>query len=386
MKRKIMPFLASVLVTILIGSRFFRKTASWFGKKLYSRYPYQKGKLMRYIFESVDEDAPWIQRTIELSQELGSAKRRHYIKTAVDVINTGTLKREDVQRKLGFRFPGLFIISPSNTCNLNCPVCYSLNSRDTRTMELDNLNKILNTYNPYGVNHVLMTGGEPLLYEGLFPVIESHPNMMFYIYTNGTLIDENITKRIGQFPNAFPMISTDISRNLLDSVRGCGIFDKTQYAENILAKERILYGKSIILTPNNINTLKQPEIYQSLFPGTCLAIMFVRYSGNDSNFQISNSEYIEFTKCISSLRKKIKGIVFNFPDEEFVYFGKCIKAEYLIHICPNGDVESCPFAHEKIGNVFTEDLVSILRRTHTESPCLIDCGNCKKECVSKTDD
>jgi MoaA/NifB/PqqE/SkfB family radical SAM enzyme len=379
---KIKVLAISIATYCFISSGSFRKLILVIAQRAYSRFEHRDGKLANYIIDSLSVNEPWVQHIIEVAKVVPARRRYNYVRNVMKTAFSGTLKRKEVQDRLKISFPGLFIISPSDKCNLRCTLCYSKETQYSQVMSSDKFNSIIDQYTDYGVNYYLVTGGEPFLYPPLLKITDSHPFTVFFVYTNGTLINEDICSIIEKKSNIFPMISTDISSDLLDSVRGEGVFDIIATSEKLLEKHRIVYGKSIVITRQNLELLKNVAVVQSLFSGVCIAVMFVRYSGDNPAFVLSDDEYLDFTANVRRLRESVKGIMLNFPELEFTYFGGCVRGKYLVHIRSNGDVESCPFAHEKIGNIYEKDMHSILLDMYSYG-CNHDCGNCSSRCIGR---
>lgn len=77
--------------------------------------------------------------------------------------------------------------------------------------------------------HINFTGGEPLLSEHLFPLMElcDKNNITFGLLTNGTLIDKETAGRLSGFRGlSFVQVSIDGTEQTHDSIRGKGNFRK----------------------------------------------------------------------------------------------------------------------------------------------------------------
>ncbi len=63
-------------------------------------------------------------------------------------------------------------------------------------------------------------GGEPLMYRGLFDVLEKHPDCYFQIFTNATLITPELAQHMRKLGNVTPLISIEGLREESDRRRG----------------------------------------------------------------------------------------------------------------------------------------------------------------------
>ncbi|MFH0816209.1 MAG: radical SAM protein [Methanobacteriota archaeon] len=135
--------------------------------------------------------------------------------------------------------PLIFQWHITDKCNLNCRHCYQDNGpvpdpefpmlERTFRQYLDLLDKIKETgrWKPRG--HINITGGEPLLRDDLFKLLnlisEADRRVSVGILTNGTLVDDKMAKNIGDTGVKFVQVSMEGGRKTHDCVRGQGNFN-----------------------------------------------------------------------------------------------------------------------------------------------------------------
>jgi MoaA/NifB/PqqE/SkfB family radical SAM enzyme len=137
------------------------------------------------------------------------------------------------------RRPLIVSLSLSNICNLKCKYCYADSwLRKKFEYEPDELIRIIDNFIALGTQIFMIQGGEPLLYKELKRIIDhiSAKGRYCSISSNGVLIDKRINDLHGI--NKF-IISLDGSRELNDSVRGQGVYDR------VLANIPLLQDKGI---------------------------------------------------------------------------------------------------------------------------------------------
>ncbi len=123
-------------------------------------------------------------------------------------------------------------IEVTTRCNGSCLHCFarSNNSRSS-TLPVDLVKEIIVEGYDAGYRHLHITGGEPLLWEGLFETLDYGLGIGFetiFMNTNGTLITEEISKRLADYSTFFSMsISLDGPEALHDRIRGKGSHQKT---------------------------------------------------------------------------------------------------------------------------------------------------------------
>ena len=114
-------------------------------------------------------------------------------------------------------------------CNLDCCYCFSKSFTDVGTPHHELIDKISNDIQNAEVMRVILTGGEPLIdLEKLFYILHklSKIEIGMILSTNGTLIDNNIAKKISRYISAV-QISLDGKQNTHDMIKGKGTFNKT---------------------------------------------------------------------------------------------------------------------------------------------------------------
>jgi len=109
-----------------------------------------------------------------------------------------------------------------------------------------------------------MSGGEPFAYPHLFEIAEKHNDMAFMIYTNGTLITDEVADKIVELGNIAPAISLEGWKEQTDARRGEGVFDKVVSAMNRLHSRGALFGVSLTITRENYKEVTSDEFIEFL--------------------------------------------------------------------------------------------------------------------------
>ena len=94
-------------------------------------------------------------------------------------------------------------------CNLNCYGCYAGQYRKESDMPIELLDRLFNEAEEMGMNFLTISGGEPFIRKEHLDLFEKHPDIAFQIYTNGTLINQEVAKRLAQMGNVYPAISVE---------------------------------------------------------------------------------------------------------------------------------------------------------------------------------
>ncbi len=130
--------------------------------------------------------------------------------------------------KKGELFPAFLMISVTNQCNLTCQGCWITIDNKSQGMKPDTLNNIINASKKKGSYFFGLLGGEPLMYPHIIEVIENHPDCYFQLFTNGTLITNDIANKLRKLGNVSPLISVEGLKDVSDVRRGAdNVFDRT---------------------------------------------------------------------------------------------------------------------------------------------------------------
>lgn len=119
----------------------------------------------------------------------------------------------------------------TNTCNLKCKHCYanSENKKFSDELNTDEAKDLINDLAELKVPVLLISGGEPLTRNDIFPLIQhaKNQNIRCTISTNGTLIDKEMAKALKENGVSYVGISLDGIGSRHDKFRGVrGSFDK----------------------------------------------------------------------------------------------------------------------------------------------------------------
>ena len=116
----------------------------------------------------------------------------------------GARKRDEIPAREGVKPPFNFLISPTMRCKLHCVGCYAANHSPEDDLELEIINRVVDEGKEQGIYFVTILGGEPFIRKDMWDVYRKHSDVLFQVFTNATLIDEEAAKRLGRLGNVFP--------------------------------------------------------------------------------------------------------------------------------------------------------------------------------------
>ncbi|HHF58182.1 MAG TPA: radical SAM protein, partial [candidate division WOR-3 bacterium] len=245
------------------------------GKKRPEEVQKHKYYLLKSMIRSVE-------RNVDkgyVSKEVASRIIHTLVKGAI--IGDTKEAQETFYEKYGIYPPAFIVLSPTQLCNLHCTGCYAAASHKTaRKIPFEVSRRILKEiHDEWGARFVTISGGEPLMYEdehkGILDLYREFPDMYFLMYTNGTLITDEVARQMAELANVTPAISVEGYEKETDARRGKGIYRRILKAMDNLKKHGVPFGVSITATRLNANLLMSEEFYDYYFDELGVSYMWI---------------------------------------------------------------------------------------------------------------
>lgn len=266
---------------------------------------------------------------------------------------TASKKRREAEDN-GEHIPPFLIASITSKCNLHCAGCYSrCNHATTNTEPVSQLTsgewlKIFDEADELGISFILLAGGEPMLRRDIIEAAGKKQNILFPIFTNGTFIDEKYFALFDKCRNLVPIMSIEGSKEITDSRRGKGIYDKLIANMEEFRKRGLIFGASVTVTTQNYKEVTSDEFLNSLSDRGCKAVIFVEYvpvTAESNELAPSDTEREYLMNEIQRLREERPEMVYiAFPGDEKSSGGCVAAGRGFFHINSHGGAEPCPFS------------------------------------------
>lgn len=184
---------------------------------------------------------------------------------------------EKYKEKYGEMPPSFIVFSPTQKCNLRCIGCYAASGTDTpATVPYPFVDRVIGeVHDLFGGRFITISGGEPFIYKSegktLLDIYKKYNDMLFMVYTNGTVINEDVFQKLAESANVTPSISVEGFEKETDQRRGAGTFKKILSAFEHLREVGVPFGISVTATSKNIDVLLGDEFYDYYFKkqGAC---------------------------------------------------------------------------------------------------------------------
>ena len=159
-------------------------------------------------------------------------------------------RRQKIMQHEGLEVPPFLISSISTTCNLHCKGCYARSNgiaeddteQQKSTLSPEQWQTIFTEAAGMGINFSLIAGGEPFMRKDILEKIAEVKDMIFPIFTNGTLIGPSYIKFLKDHLNMVPIISIEGTAMGTDDRRGQGVFKRAIQSMEMLKAED-LFGE-----------------------------------------------------------------------------------------------------------------------------------------------
>jgi MoaA/NifB/PqqE/SkfB family radical SAM enzyme len=255
--------------------------------------------------------------------------------------------RQNWERQ-GIHVPPILVFSVTSKCNLHCKGCYHQTLRPTTEADLsdERLKKAIAEAKELGISFIVLGGGEPLMRQGILNIPAEYPEIMFLMFTNGLLINDDVLKKMNEKRNVVPLLSLEGYQTDTDERRGKGVYELLQKSIDLLKQKGIFWGTSLTITRNNFDEVTENEFVEKLVNAGCKLFMLVEYTPvkeGTENWVLTETQRLELVKRRDAFRVKHRAVFVALPwDEEEI--GGCLSAgRGFVHISAEGNVEPCPF-------------------------------------------
>jgi len=274
----------------------------------------------------------------------------------INQLLVGSTKRKLFsEREGGFYPPGLFVISPSMKCNLNCFGCYAGMYRKDDDLPLEVIDRVLNEAKEMGVYFIVISGGEPFFRGDLLDIYKKHSDMSFHVYTHGGLLDEKLVGRLAGLGNVLPAISVEGFREETDKRRGKGHYDKVIRAMGLLKEAGVLFAYSTTVTRHNAELLTSDEFVDHYMAQGATIGWYFLYTpvGREPNWELvpTPGQRDLLRRRIAYFRETKEMLFGDFWNDGPIVGGCIAGGRKYFHINSKGDVEPCVFCHFSMHNI-----------------------------------
>lgn len=287
-------------------------------------------------------------------------------------------------------------------CNLKCLHCYQechvpvqLEYKQLLDI-LDQYKTLLKKLNVRG--HINLTGGEPLCSPYFYDLLKIFKQdcelYSFSILTNGTLITQEVAKKIASYNPEYVQVSLEGGRRTNDYIRGKGVYKKVAQAIRYLKDAGVFVSVSFTATKLNYKEFpKAVRLARRCKVDNVWSDRYIPLGDKDLDLQLSKEETAEYLEIMASVRIKLtrknsSTRISMYRALQFLktndYAYRCTAGDSLLTVMENGDLVPCRRMPIVVGNLLKESMYDL----YVESPLLKslrenqipdDCKGCEHE-------
>ena len=330
-------------------------------------------------FDLADYMASGIREFMEAAYRnvLSNPREARFVHRMRKVVEHSERRRREVLESEGLAVPPFLIASIATTCNLHCKGCYARSNgivshtpgtsptgegrgyigqpEPSTSLTPDQWRDIFAEASDSGVNFTLLAGGEPLMRRDVIEAAATVKDMIFPVFTNGTLIGPTYIDLIKRNLNIIPVISIEGTAMGTDERRGRGVFERAMLSMEMLKKEDLIFGASITVTSENMEFVTSPQFIESLRGRGCRLLFYIEYVPTENgtgHLALSDEQVAHMAEVVLQRRNDYSDIIFfSFPGDEKETGGCIASGRGFFHIGPDGSAEPCPFSPFSDSNV-----------------------------------
>lgn len=246
----------------------------------------------------------------------------------------------------------------TDRCNLACRHCLAISNRID--MEFKTAHQIVEKLEAVGVSYIILTGGEPLLYENFWSLVKfinENTKIKLSLQTNGTLLNDTACKKIKKYEMSVDISLDGVNEETCTPIRGAGTFTKA-----INSIKRLKYfgvediATSMVVTRYTENKIHEYEaLNKKLGIGAALRRL--------SSVGRARENYDEFRTSIEEKDQLVEPLAKESilaSREILKALPSCSGLTRSIAVDPKGDVFPCPNLRSKdlkAGNILADNKI-----------------------------
>ena len=272
--------------------------------------------------------------------------------------------------KNGQNIPIFLIASITSSCNLHCTGCYSRandachDNEPINQLSSEEWEDIFTQAKDLGISFIVLAGGEPMIREDVIIKASKFDEILFPIFTNGTLLNKDYLKLFDENRNLVPIFSIEGDEEVTDSRRGDGVYSQLLNSMDLMKRNNIIFGASLTFTKGNLSNLLSREYINQLRDFGCKVIFFIEYVPvNEETIDLApgDDERDLLLEELEDLRKDYDDMLFlSFPGDEKTSGGCLAAGRGFFHINSHGGAEPCPASPYSDINVRETSLLDAL--------------------------
>ncbi|MGD0837961.1 MAG: radical SAM protein [Polyangia bacterium] len=277
----------------------------------------------------------------------------------------GQEQRNWVTEQLGYEIPLLLVISPTMRCPLRCYGCYSAEYARNSDLEFATLDGLLSEAESLGNYFMVISGGEPFIYDGIYDLWKKHDQIWFQVYTSGVTLNQGNVAKLAELGNVMPCLSVEGFEEQTDKRRGKGHFQRLLEVFARLREAGVPFGVSATATRENNDLIMSDEFVKFYADQGALVGWYFQYMpvGREPVMELmpTPEQRLYRYQRLQELRASHDILLADFWNDGPLVGGCIAGGRRYLHINNAGDVEPCVFCQLSTDNIHEKSLLEVLR-------------------------
>lgn len=253
------------------------------------------------------------------------------------------------------------------TCNFRCQHCCitKLGTKDPkRSFTVKDVKELSRQADEMGLAHIVITGGEPLIFPDFDQIVEAIDPQKFYITsdTNGWFLGDEKAKHLKSIGVDKIQLSLDSlnAKDHDDFRRRAGSHERAVRAIDAAKNAGLNIIIATVVTKQRIRSGEFVEFLE--FAKKKDIGVFVTYAKPVGDWE-GNYDVLVTKEDMAHMRELEKEYnVFTHLTPSYGLNLGCIAVKRMVSLTKYGDVMPCPYIHVSLGNFFHESLRDIIER------------------------
>ena len=236
----------------------------------------------------------------------------------------------------------------------------------------DNVLHTIVQYAKKNYKHIFITGGEPTMDPRVYALAKMNPDIIFFIFTNGSNLTYEYTEHLSKIGNLIPLIGIDgASESSHDKLRGRGSYQEVRRAISNLNRLNVAWGFITLVTEQNAQEVLRPGFITDKVQNGAFIMRYLEYLPVGSHPLIN---HILSGRTYYLLEKRKKEII----SSDSIYMQELAqpKCTGLLYFDVDGYIKNCFSFHFAKCNLADGDIDALVNKTQKDWNCFRWNGEC----------
>ena len=310
--------------------------------------PAETFDLESYLSRSVEK----VVKDLVKAAAFHPSQAKFMAKYALASRRAASLRKQAAER--GDHVPPFLIASITSLCNLHCAGCYARSldfcgdGEPVEQMSAAEWGEVFRQARDLGVGFILLAGGEPLVRWDVILEAAQVPEILFPVFTNGTMLSGAALDYLNKYRNLLPVLSLEGGRETTDQRRGPGVYDRLLTAVHGMEARRMAFAVSVTVTKENLDEVLSDDFLDRLTESGCKGVVYVEFVPTHPGTEALAPDDEDREAMARRLEELRQGdcplVLISFPGDEKSSGGCLAAGRGFFHINSHGGAEPCPFS------------------------------------------